>query len=118
MKQWEEKVGKTFLGRLDEVVLRIGKTRFTRREIIEKLRCGNMVAAARLSWALERLKPVSARELSNRIDIEDLLTIKGVGVATIYVWMCVLDSLGKDPEDWLDREAKVPTIYNKKHRRK
>jgi len=113
-RNWEEKAGKAFLARLDEVVLTIGSTEFTRREVVEKLRCANMVAAARLSWAVERFKPKSAVELARRVDVVDLFSIKGVGVTTVYVWMCVLDAIGKDPEVWLDQEAKLPTLYTKK----
>ena len=118
MKKWEAMVGRSFLGRLDEVILEIGETTFTCREMIDKLHCGNFAAAKNLSWALERFKPENARELARRVDIEDLFVIKGVGVTTVYVWMCVLDALGKSPEKWLDQEVTLPTLYAKRHNKR
>lgn len=113
MKNWEKRAGKAFLDRFDEVVIEIGSTAFTRREMIEKLKCANFAAAKTLTWALERFKPQDARELSRRVDIHDLFGIKGVGVTTVYVWMCVLDHLGKSPEKWVDQEVTLPTLYAK-----
>ncbi|MBI3952514.1 MAG: hypothetical protein HY336_00995 [Candidatus Doudnabacteria bacterium] len=117
-RKWERKVGKAFLDRLDEVILEIGKDTFTRRQLIDDLHCGNMSAAANLDWVLKRFEPRSIKELAARVDIEDLFSIKGVGEATVYVWMCAVEHAGRNPEEWLDREVKLTTLYaNRKNRR-
>lgn len=115
-KKWEEKVGKSFLNHLDETILEIGKDQISRRDLVEKMRCGNFAAAVRLHHALQDFEPRSVRDIARRVCVADLFAIKGVGEATIYVWMCVLEHSSVNPTSWLDSEVKIPTLYSRRRR--
>src|SRR5579862_3567826 len=111
MRAWENKMGASFLSRQDEPILVIGQNVFTRRQLIEELRCANFAAAARLNSALGHFSPKGLKELAARIDSADLMGLEGVGVTTVYVWLCVLEHVGKDPIRWIDVDVTVPTAY-------
>lgn len=72
---------------------------FTRRQMIEDLGCGNFNAATRLSKVLKRLG-ITTIAKSYRTDPQSLLRVKGVGEATVYVAMCMLDSRKYDVYKW------------------
>lgn len=104
-------MGKTFIDRLDEPILSIGKDVFSRRQMIDELHCANFAAAARLSQAVEGFAPKSINDLARRLSLDNLLGVDGVGVMTVFVWLTVLDHAGKDPEGWLNTDVNVPTAY-------
>jgi len=106
-------MGAGFVNRLDEVVLSIGADQFTRREMVNALRCPNFAAAGRLEFALRQFspRPKNVRELARRINLDDLFSIMGVGPTTVFVWFCVLESVGIDPDKWMKTELKIPTAY-------
>lgn len=96
----EKILGKTFADYLDEVVIDAGeKLLYTRRLMIDELGCGNLVAAARLNKVLKRLDIKTPRELYS-LDPESLVRCKGVGHATVYVAMCILDANDYSVEKW------------------
>ncbi len=99
-----ELLGKTFFDRQNEVVLRIGKDRWSRRELVEVLKCGHFAAAARLTKALEDARVSSVVDACRHLSLHDLLEREGVGETTAYVFMCAVDAVGKDPVRWCERE--------------
>ncbi len=111
--EWEFKLGKTFLDKFSEIVLAVGRDMFTRREMIEKLGCANFTAAKRLTWALDRFRPKSVREVAGRITLNDLWAVDGVGITTVYVWTSVLEYSGIDSVNWISSDLNIPSSYKK-----
>jgi len=97
----EKMIGKTFADSLDEVILTLGDSEYTytRRDFIELLGCANFSAAPRLERALKKLNITSPR-LLYKTDPFSLVRLKGVGAATLYIAMCILDEAHYDVEDW------------------
>lgn len=93
-------LSKGFAEALDTVVIDAGgELSFTRRQMIEDLDCGNFNAAARLSKVLRRLGIHTVAKLY-RTDPQSLLRARGVGEATVYVAMCILDARKYDVYKW------------------
>lgn len=93
-------IGKGFAEKLDEVVIDASQDlTFTRRDMVETLGCANFLAAYRLTKILKRLKIFTAGKLF-RTDPVSLARSKGIGEASIFVAMCVLDSKGYDVAKW------------------
>lgn len=96
----ETTISKTFADKLDEVVLDISpKLTFTRRQMVEELGCANFVAAAVLQKALRKLQIETPAQLF-RTDPFSLVRVKGVGEATIFVAMCILDAAQYNVKKW------------------
>jgi hypothetical protein len=110
-------MGKTFLDRQNEVVLRIGNDAWTRDELVTRLRCANVNAARLLTKAAEQLQVENVKQMAARVTLEDLFALKHVGITTVYVWLCVLESDTHDPLKWIDRKADdVVTLSTEKLR--
>jgi hypothetical protein len=117
--EWSDQrlLGKHFIDTQHEAVLRIGKTVFTRQEMVDRLRCGNFNAARRLTRAATELGVASAQEMAARVSLEDLFKVRDVGVTTVYVWLCLLEGMNKNPLQWLDRsEDEIVTLTTEKKR--
>jgi hypothetical protein len=111
-RDWEYRAGKGFVDRLDEVVIRVGEYTFSRREMIELLKCGNFAAGARLNRAMMQFSGYrTVSELARAVKIGDLMSIKHVGVTTVFVWMCVVEYAKLSPLRWLDSEVSIATTY-------
>lgn len=112
-------LGKHFIDTQREIVLRIGKTGWTRQEMVDRLKCGNFNAARRLTRAATELGVSSAQEMASRVSLEDLFKVRDVGVTTVYVWLCILEGMNKNPLQWLDRaEDEIVTLSTEKQRLK
>lgn len=110
-------LGKRFVDLQHEVVLRIGKTGWTRQEMVDRLHCGNFNAARRLTRAAQQLGVGSPTEMASRVSLEDLFKVRDVGVTTVYVWLCILEGINKNPLQWLDRsEDEIVTLNTEKKR--
>jgi hypothetical protein len=110
-------LGKRFVDVQHEIVLRIGKTGWTRQEMVDRLHCGNFNAARRLTRAAQQLGVASAQEMASKVSLEDLFKVRDVGVTTVYVWLCILEGMNKNPLQWLDRsEDEIVTLYTEKKR--
>jgi hypothetical protein len=95
-----ELLGKSFVDRQHEIVLRIGDDQWSREGLVTDLKCGNFAAAARLTKTLERDRVNSVQDAVRRISLHDLLEREGVGETTAYVFMCAIDAIGKNPLTW------------------
>ena len=96
----EKTIGKTFADKLDELIIDVShELTFTRREMVEDLRCANFLAANRLNKVLKKLSISTPAQL-NRTDPFSLLRVKQVGEATVFVAMCILDANGYSVEKW------------------
>ena len=119
--KWEARVGNTFIRSLEEEILAIGETTFTLREVAQKIG-PNIRAARRLHLVVKslRLAPKDARDLARKMSFGQLIETKGVGVATIYVWMKVMEVSGLNPLQWLNRKGKekISTMYAQQRKRK
>lgn len=93
-------IGKTFADKLDEVVFAVSDTlTFSRRDMIEVLKCGNFNAATRLEKALKKLGIKTPAQLY-KLDPFSLVRIRSIGETSLYVAMCILDSAGYDVVKW------------------
>lgn len=116
---WREErlLGKTFLDKQSEGILRIGKDVWTRQEIIDDLHCGNMVAAINLSKVAAKLQVDSLEQLVSRFSVEDLFQETGFGVTTMYVLLCAQEAKQRDPIQWLDHKPEeLVTLSTEQHR--
>lgn len=116
---WRENglLGKTFRAKLDEQILVIGKDTWTRQEIVDKLHCGNFVAAANLTKVAHKLQVESLAQLVSRFTLNDLFQERGVGVTTVWVLLCAQEDQQKDPLKWVDQDADDHvTLGTEKHR--
>lgn len=95
----QKALGKTFADKLDEIAFEFGRFSFTRRQMIEDIDCANFNAASRLEKALKKLDVNTPLQLF-KLDPYSLKRIKGVGDATIYVAMCILDYCEFNIEEW------------------
>jgi hypothetical protein len=95
----EKVIGKTFADRLDELVFDVGIMQYSRRQMVEELGCANFVAAARLQKVLRRLGIKNGKQLYN-LDPFSLARSKGIGEASLFVAMCILDSGDLDVIKW------------------
>lgn len=93
-------IGKGFADKVDETVINVSnEISFTRREMVEQLGCANFIAATKLSKVLRRLRIEKIHQLA-KTDPFSLARAKGVGEASIFVVMCILDFKGYDVSKW------------------
>jgi hypothetical protein len=95
----EAVIGKGFADKLDGQVFTIGEWFYTRREMVEQLGCANFMAAARLQKVLRKLGIKTPAQLS-KLDPFSLARARGIGEASLFVAMCILDSKGYDVLKW------------------
>lgn len=107
-------VSKGFADKLDEAVFIVGATEYSRRMMVEKLGCANFIAAAKLTKVLRRLKVDSIKALWDMNPV-DLARAKGIGEASIFVVMCLLDAHGKDVKKWWGWNDNVVKFSTFKH---
>lgn len=111
----QEVLGKGLIDHQQKVVLEIGDDRWTRQEMIDKLHCGNFVAAANVSRAMKNLGVRSVKDAVRSVVVSELMTIRGIGVTSVYVFMCAVNAVGKDPLEWVDFERSPKTVGTKIH---
>lgn len=96
----EKTISKSFADKLDEVVFAVSdKLMFSRRQMVEELGCANFVAASKLQKALKKLDVTTPAQLF-KTDPFSLVRIKGIGPASIFVAMCILDAAQYDVREW------------------
>lgn len=96
----EKTIGKSFADKLDTIVFDVSDTlRYTRREMVEELGCANFQAAARLQKVLKRLGITTPSQL-HKTDPFSLVRSKGIGEASMFVAMCILDAFQYHVGDW------------------
>lgn len=119
--EWRDErlLGKTFLDRQREVVLRIGSNTWTRDELVTQVKCANINAARLLSKAAARLDVENAQHMAAHVSLDELFAQEHVGITTVYVWLCVLDAMNQNPLAWIDRPAdEIVTLTTEKLRMK
>lgn len=97
-------IGKTFADKLDETVIEVGDISYSRREMVDELGCANFVAAVRLGKVLKRLHIVTPYQLY-RLDPASLARTRGIGEASIFVAMCILEAHKYDILKWWGTES-------------
>ena len=117
----ENFLGKTFVRRQDEIVLRIGRNEWTRTQLVQHIGVGNMAAAGKLSTLLRKLKVLTLEQLYT-IDPREMALVPSLGETTVFVAMAVLKAEGFDVEHWYQQIAgakqKVVTFRTLKVQRK
>lgn len=110
----ERVISKGFADRLEETIFSVGKTEYSRRMMVEELGCANFIAAAKLTKVLRRLKITTVKSIWDMNPV-DLARSKGIGEASIFVVMCLLDAHKFDVEKWWgwnDNVVKFSTFKN------
>lgn len=95
----EQILSKGFADKLDELVIDCGSIQFSRRQMVDELGCANFIAAARLNKVLKRLQIGTVKQLYN-VDPLSLARSKGVGEASIFVALSILDFSKYDVTLW------------------
>jgi hypothetical protein len=95
----ESLLSKTAADHLDAAFFEVGNMKYSRRDMIDILKCGNFTAAKKLQKILVKLEVVTPFKLFNT-DPFSLLRVKGIGEWTVFVAMCILDAEGYDVEVW------------------
>jgi hypothetical protein len=104
-----------FLRKRHRLVISWGSFRLTYAEPADLIGYYSPHAARRLNDALQAF---SARrgegipDLAEKINLDRLLDVGGVGEATVDLWCQILVKLGIDPVKWLDSDVKVLTRSN------
>lgn len=99
----------------DEVVIKVGSLKFTRREMVVALSITNFIAAKNLTRILDDMAITSVRELSGtRIDD---VKANGAGTWTLFVACVLIAWKGYDYERWIAGEtgdvAKLSTVVRR-----
>ena len=118
---YERYLGKTFVRKYDETVLRIGPVALSRYDMVRALDCAaTSKAAGILSRALSQLnvKTTTAALALNPID---LASIPGVGVTAIYVFLCWQRQergSARALQEWYGETVKVGALKRRVAKRK
>ena len=110
----------SFLRVLDAEVLVIGEAIYRHADLVEKLGVGNIKAARNLTAVCKKLSIETVKALYAR-GPSSLLRLKGVGNATIWVAMNLLDEQGYSVEHWwgwMNSEGSKFSAYRERVRRK
>lgn len=97
--QHQQFLGKSFVNKQNEIVLRIGGRQWTRTQLVQIIGVGNFAAAGKLSTVL-RKKNISTVEGLYRIDPRDFALIPHLGETTVFVAMAILKAEGFDVTHW------------------
>lgn len=109
----QEVLGKSLIDHQQKVVLEIGSDRWTRQEMIDLLHCGNFVAASNLTRAMKGFGVRSVKDAMRSVIVSELSTVRGVGVTTVYVFMCAIEAVDRDPLVWVDFKRSPKTVGTK-----
>lgn len=109
-------ISKGFADHLDEPVIEVSpEISFSRREMVEQLGCANFIAAAKLNKVLRRLKIQKIHQIA-KTDPFSLVRVKGIGEATMFVVMCILEYKGYDVTKWWHWDGQTVKFSTFKHR--
>lgn len=116
---FEPMLGKSFVRDQAKVVLTVGKETFDKYTLVQDLNCcGSYRAARLLTQALERLGVETDREAA-RVDVEMLAKLKGVGVTTLYVFLCWHAKRGQSaPKKWYGERPGFSAVQRKARKTK
>lgn len=107
-------IGKGFADKIDEPLFHLGQSGYSRRFMVENLGCANFIAAVKLGKVLKRLKITSILQLA-RTDPMSLARAKGIGEASLFVAMCILEAGNYDPVKWWTKNDNVVKFSTFKH---
>lgn len=110
----ERVIGKAFADKLDTEVFSVGNWTYTRRQMVEDLGCANFIAAARLQKVLRKLGVRTAVQLY-KLDPFSLARSRGIGEASLFVAMCILDADGYNVIKWWEYKDNVAKFSTFKH---
>ncbi len=114
---WQSFASKNLIERNREVILKIGKDRFSKTDLA-LMECVNIRAARILNdLVVQGFNPKNVHDLSKKMSIEDLGSIQGIGEATAVVWWIVMNHCGIDADQWFGDFKRVPTIIRKTTRK-
>lgn len=92
-------LGQTFVSRLNEVALQIGKDQWTRHQLADELRVANFKAAALVTRAMRELQVKNLEEVFSW-NPADLANVHNLGETGMYVLLRALEARGHNPRAW------------------
>lgn len=98
-------LGQTFISRLNEPALQIGKDVWTRHQLADELRVANFKAAALVTRAMRELKVKSLEEVFSW-DPDSLAVVHNLGETGMYVLLRALEARGHNPRAWYGANKK------------
>lgn len=98
-------LGQTFISRLNEPALQIGKDVWTRHQLADELRVANFKAAALVTRALRELKVKNLEEVFSW-DPTSLAVVHNLGETGMYVLLRALEAKGHNPKAWYGANSK------------
>src|SRR5262245_27422838 len=98
-------LGASFISRLNEPALKIGKDVWTRHELADQLRVANFKAAALVTRALAQLEVKNLAEVFSW-DPTSLAVCHNLGETGMYVLLRALQSRGHNPKAWYGANRK------------
>ena len=113
----ERFLGKTFVTRLSEVALQIGKDKWSRHQLADELGVGNYRAAALVTRALRKLQVKDIKEVFSW-DPMALADVHQLGETGMYVLLRALEARGFNPQAWYHaKSSELVTFRTLKLRR-
>lgn len=98
-------LGQTFITRLNEPALIIGKDAWTRHQLADELRVANFKAAALVTRAMRELKVKNLEEVFSW-DPTSLAVVHNLGETGMYVLLRALEAKGHNPKAWYGANKK------------
>lgn len=92
-------LGQTFVSRLQEPALVIGKDVWTRHQLADELRVANFKAAALVTRAMRELEVKNLEEVFSW-NPADLANVHNLGETGMYVLLRALEAKGHNPRAW------------------
>jgi hypothetical protein len=114
-------LGTTFVKKQHETVLTIGDQHFDKFTLTQKLHCSGSYQAARLlSKALADLGVTNAKDAA-KLKVESLAKLKGVGVTTLYLFLCYQEASASNVgggAKWYGKHPGYQTVQRRVRKRK
>ena len=109
-----EVISKTYADSLDSVAFHAGSDwKYTRRQMVDEIGCGSFNATTRLSKVLRRLGISTPAQLY-KLDPVSLARTRGIGEASIFVAMCILEVNKYDVVKWWNCDVKFRAVKIRK----
>jgi hypothetical protein len=116
--EFREMVGTAFVKDQSKTILTIGDQKYDKYSFVHALDCAGSYRAARLlGIALNKLGVKTAKG-AETLDVRRLAQIRGVGVTTLYVFLCYLQSQKVKPRTWYREKVGFHAVQRQVRKKK
>lgn len=113
MKRWDNLASPAVIRREDDVIIRIGATVLTRRQVRNELDCDYIRSGRTLTQAFDGKRVKDAKDAARKYSMDAMLRMDRVGEMAVRLFGLVLIHVGMDPCRWADGKLKLATRYAK-----